>query len=81
MVHKSYGRLADLLLCLAGNIFRSETFLLDITRKELAELAGMSTENVIRILKQFQKDKLISLDGKTFGIIDRDGLRKICSIG
>ncbi|MFC2107152.1 Crp/Fnr family transcriptional regulator [Bacteroidota bacterium] len=82
MTHRqSYGRLADLLLCLAGNIFRSETFLLDLTRKEIAELAGMSTENVIRILKQFQKDKLITLDGKTLKIIDGDGLRKICSIG
>ncbi len=82
MTHRqSYGRLADLLLCLAGNIFRSESFLLDLTRKELAELAGMSTENVIRILKQFQKDELISLDGKTFNIINKDGLRKICSIG
>jgi CRP-like cAMP-binding protein len=82
MTHRqSYGRLADLLLCLAGNIFKSETFLLDLTRKELAELAGMSTENVIRILKQFQKDELIILNGKTFEIKDRDGLRKICSIG
>ena len=82
MTHRqSYGRLADLLLCLSGNIFKSKIFLLDLTRKELAELAGMSTENVIRILKQFQKDELISLDGKTFEIINSEALRKICSIG
>jgi CRP-like cAMP-binding protein len=82
MLHRqSYGRLADLLLCLSGNIFRSPKFELGLTRKELAQLAGMATENVVRVLKQFQKDKLIEIDGKTFSIIDHDGLRKICSIG
>jgi len=82
MTHRqSYGRLADLLLCLSGNIFRSPKFELGLTRKELAELAGMATENVVRVLKSFQKDKLIEIDGKTFSILDHDGLRRICSIG
>jgi CRP-like cAMP-binding protein len=82
MTHRqSYGRLADLLLCLSGNIFRSPKFELGLTRKELAQLAGMATENVVRVLKSFQKDKLIEIEGKTISIIDHDGLRKICSIG
>jgi len=82
MTHRqSYGRLADLLLCLSGNIFRSPKFELGLTRKELAQLAGMATENVVRVLKSFQKDKLIEVEGKTISIIDPDGLRKICSIG
>nr|NQU92336.1 Crp/Fnr family transcriptional regulator [Bacteroidota bacterium] len=82
MTHRqSYGRLADLVLCLSGNIFRSPVFELMLTRKELAELAGMSTENVVRVLKSFQKDKLIEITGKTISILNPDGLRKICSIG
>ena len=78
---QSYGRLADLLLCLAGRVFKSETFELDLTRKELAELAGMSTENVIRILKKFQDDKLVTMNGKIIALNDLDALQRICDLG
>lgn len=82
MTHRqSYGRLADLLLCLSGNIFKAPKFDLNITRKELAELAGMSTENVVRVLKTFQKDGLIEIQGKSFIITDPQGLRRLCSVG
>lgn len=82
MVHRqSYGRLADLLLCLSGNIFKSPKFDLGLTRKELAELAGMSTENVVRVLKSFQKDGLIEIQGKSFIISNPEGLRRICTLG
>lgn len=78
---QSYGRMADLLLCLANNIFREQAFDLALTRKELAELAGMSPENLIRVLKSFQSDGLIKINGKTFEIANPEGLRKLCSIG
>jgi len=82
MTHRqSYGRIADLMLCLSKNIFKAEKFDLMLTRKELAELAGMSTESVVRVLKSFQNDKLISMSGKTIEIVDPVGLRKICTIG
>jgi CRP-like cAMP-binding protein len=78
---QSYGKLADLLLCLAGNIFKNAEFELPITRKELAELAGMSTESVIRTMKNFQEDGLISTNGKTIHILDPEGLLSICELG
>lgn len=78
---QSYGRLADLLLCLAGRVFKSEKFEFDLTRKELAELAGMSTENVIRILKKFQDDKLIIMNGKNIELADIKALHRICDLG
>jgi CRP-like cAMP-binding protein len=78
---QSYGKLADLLLCLAGRIFKTSIFELHLTRKELAELAGMSTESVIRILKKFQEEKLINITGKTFEISDPEGLQRICDLG
>ncbi len=78
---QSYGRLADLMLCLAGRVFKSDKFELDLTRKELAELAGMSTENVIRILKKFQDEKLIIMKGKNVELTDLDALQKICDLG
>jgi CRP/FNR family transcriptional regulator len=78
---QSYGRLADLLLCLSGRVFKTDRFELDLTRKELAELAGMSTENVIRILKKFQDDKLIEMKGKHIQLNDMDALQQICDLG
>lgn len=82
MTHRqSYGRLADLLLCLSGNIFKSPKFDMGLTRKELAELANMSTENVVRVLKTFQQDGLIEIQGKSFIITNPEGLRRLCSIG
>jgi len=78
---QSYGKLADLLLCMSGNIFKDNKFDLPLSRKEIAELAGMSTESVIRTLKNFQDDKLISIDGKTIEILDTEGLIKIFELG
>lgn len=78
---QAYGKLADLILCLAGNIFKTEKFELLLSRKELAELAGMSTESTIRTLKKFQEDNLIRITGKTFEVIDADGLMRICQLG
>jgi CRP/FNR family transcriptional regulator len=78
---QAYGKLADIILCLATNIFKSNEFELLLSRKELAELAGMSPESVIRTLKNFQDDGLIKIDGKMFSVVDPDGLVKICQLG
>ena len=78
---QSYGKLADIILCLAGNIFKQDEFDLALSRKELAELSGMSTESVIRTLKNFQEDGLIEMTGKSFKVIDPEGLFKICQLG
>lgn len=78
---QAFGKLADLILCLSGNIFKTEKFELLLSRKELAELAGMSTESAIRTLKKFQEDNLIKIKGKTFEVIDPEGLMRICQLG
>ena len=82
LIHKqSYGKLADLLLCLSGNIFNNHRFDLPLTRKDLAELAGMSAESVIRTIRRFEADGLIKTEDKTFEIIDPEGLFQICRHG
>lgn len=78
---QSFGKLADLLLCMSGSIFKDNKFYLPLSRKEIAKLAGMSTESVIRTLKNFQDDKLIAIDGKFIEIIDPEGLAKIFELG
>lgn len=74
---QSYGRLADLLLCLADNVFGNTSFELELTRKELAELSGMAQESAVRILKKFKDDGLIATDGKLIKILDYEKLQQI----
>ncbi len=74
---QSYGRLADILLCLSDNVFGKNAFELELTRKEIAELSGMTQESVVRILKKFKDDNLIVTNGKLIEIIDYDRLQHI----
>jgi CRP/FNR family transcriptional regulator len=59
-----HGRLADILLCLSNRIFKSTSFNLPLSRADLGDLTGMSTESVIRMMKDFKDDGLISMDCK-----------------
>jgi CRP/FNR family transcriptional regulator, polysaccharide utilization system transcription regulator len=82
LTHKqSYGRLADILICLSERIFKNTEFDLPLSRKELAELSGMSPETVIRMLKKFDEDGLIEVDGKSLSIIDFTRLKRISETG
>ena len=73
--------MADILLCMSDRIFGSKAFNLPISKKDLAELTGMSAETAVRILKQFQKDGLIQMDGKAIEVIDYERLSIICETG
>ncbi|MFC2103794.1 Crp/Fnr family transcriptional regulator [Bacteroidota bacterium] len=75
------GRIAYILLFFAKHIYDSEKFNLPISRKEIAELIDMSTENVIRVLSEFRKDKLIQIEGKNIEITDIKRLEKIYELG
>ncbi len=78
---QSFGRLADIILCLSNRIYKQNEFELLLSRKELAELSGMSTENVIRMLKKFKDDKLIEINGKTLKILNPEKLVVISNHG
>lgn len=82
LTHKqSYGRLADILLCISNRIFKTDAFELPLSRKDLAELSGMSAETVIRMLKKFHNDGLIEMNGKNFRILDYDRLKLVSEKG
>jgi len=82
LTHKqAFGRLADIILCLSELIFKMKEFELPLSRKDLAELSGMSSETVIRILKKFNEEGLISMNGKTFTVHDYDRLQQISDKG
>jgi len=75
------GRLAETILYLSEEIYKSYNFHLDLTRNELAEFSSMSMENAVRILTEFRKDKLITLNGRDLEITQPEMLRKISDLG
>lgn len=75
------GRIAYILLFFAEHIYGKNTFELPISRKEMAQLIDMSTENVIRILSEFRKDHIISIEGKNIVLHDPERLKRIYELG
>jgi CRP/FNR family transcriptional regulator, polysaccharide utilization system transcription regulator len=82
LTHKQlHGRLADILLCLSRKIFKSESFDLPLTRSDLSDLTSMSTESVIRIMKDFKDDGIIDINNKSITLIDVPRLDNISARG
>ena len=80
--HKqSFGRMADILLCLSERVFEESEFDLPLSRKELAELTGLKSETVIRLLKQFSDEGIIQMDGKKITIKESQQLKNISEKG
>jgi CRP/FNR family transcriptional regulator, polysaccharide utilization system transcription regulator len=78
--HKE-GRIADIIIHLAENVYYSDVFQLTLTRKELAEFSSCSPENVIMTLSRWQKEQIIRCTGKEVEIIDMKKLKLISKNG
>ncbi len=75
------GRIAFILSLFSKDVYDSNTFNLPISRKEIGELIDMRVENVVRILSEFRKDKVISIEGTTIEILQPDKLEWIKNHG
>jgi CRP-like cAMP-binding protein len=75
------GKVAYILLKFSRDIYKNNTFELPVSRREIAEYIGMTTENVIRTMSEFRNDKFIRINGKELEIINQEGLEKIASFG
>lgn len=77
------GRIASILLSLADKFGeQSEHGLLlqlPLSRKDLADMAGTSTETASRIMSQFQEDGLITSGRQWVAVNDKAGLEEISS--
>ncbi len=69
------GKLANTLLYLNREEFRAIDIFSFISRKDLAELSGMSMESVVRILSEFSNENIISIKGKKIEILDLERLK------
>ena len=75
------GRVAYLLIYFARTIYFADEFELPLSRKEMAEYVGMTTENVIRTLSEFRKDGILKIYGKTIHIVNMESLESIAEFG
>lgn len=75
------GRMADVLFYLDQPGFRLRRIYDFLTRKDLAELAGISMESAVRILSEFDKSGLIRVEGKEIEVLDHNRLEQISRAG
>ena len=76
-----HGRIADSLLYFSEKIFGSSSFEMILTRQELADFSGMSTESAIRILKEFKDEGIIEVKKNSVTILNQERLKKIQETG
>ena len=78
---KMPGRLAEVLLYFADEIFHSDEFEMILSRQELGEMTNMAKESVVRILKEMEESGAISSTSSSVIILDKNKLRMISEKG
>lgn len=76
-----HGRVADALIYLSRTIYESKTIGEEITRQDIAEYSSMSKDSAIRVLKEFERDQIISLEGRKIKVLDSGRLDEISEKG
>jgi CRP-like cAMP-binding protein len=75
------GRMADTLLYLDNLKAEAPDIFQLLSRKDLADFAGISTESGVKLLKTFEKEGLISLKDKDIVVIEHKTLAEISRRG
>lgn len=72
-------RIAEALLILIASFGLNEENVLEaiLTRNDIGNIAGTTTETTIRVLSDFNKEKIIEIEGKKIKILDIDMLKTI----
>jgi len=76
-----HGRFASVLLYLFSSKFESEEILKYLSRKELAELAGISLDSAMKVINELKNDKIIELSAKDILIKDMEMVERLAIIG
>lgn len=77
MYKQMNGRMAEALLYLDSLKNEQEAIFQFLSRKDLAEFAGISAESAVKLLKIFQKEGLIELKDKDIILLKYSALTEI----
>jgi CRP/FNR family transcriptional regulator len=75
------GKLASALCYLSSQEFLYEKIFESLTRPDIADFAGITQESAVKFLKEFEREKLLKLEGKDIVIKDRTKLQLISKTG
>jgi len=75
------GRIATSLLYLYHEVFNDYPFDVRASRKDLAELSGMTEDSAGRVLQDLCKEGIIEIDNKIISILNPDKLTEISEKG
>ena len=73
------GRLAEHILFLSSQQENSSAVHLDIPKTQLASLLGASPETLSRMLQKMSRERLITINGSSIAILDRQGLEALAA--
>ena len=76
-----HGRMADALIYLSEDIYKSQAIGEEISRQDIAEYTCMSKDSAIRVLKEFERDHIVGLHGRQIEVLDSGKLREIADKG
>jgi len=72
-----HGRIADALIYLVEEIYQGNVIGVEISRQDIADFTSMSKDSAIRILKEFERDGIINLEGRNIEVLDNNRLHSI----
>jgi len=72
-----HGRIADAMIYLSEEIYESEVIGAEISRQDIADYTSMSKDSAIRILKEFERDQIITLEDRHIRILDSPRIHSI----
>ena len=75
------GKLASTILYLTSEKFKEDDVFQNLTRQDIADFASITVESTVKFLKEFEKEGLISLNGKKIVVINKQLLNEIDSKG
>jgi CRP-like cAMP-binding protein len=78
---KMPGRLAEILLYFADEIYNTDEFEINLSRQELGEMTNMAKESVVRILKELESSGIVNSTSSHIKILDKDKLQEISEKG
>jgi CRP-like cAMP-binding protein len=75
------GKLAAALLYLNQELFKEDDIYELLTRKNIADFAGITVESTVKFLKEFEAEGMLELSGKQVNILDIEKLTNIYQHG